>query len=69
MGFKKTQISLRQHYLTTTVLTAVIVIFMFMYIFIAIISMNLVCICNGNGCDLNVFQLMPLARVCLYPNY
>ena len=38
-GFKKTQISLRHHYPTTTVLTAVIVIFIFMYIFFAIISM------------------------------
>ena len=38
-GFKKTQISIRQHYLTTTVLTAVIVIFIFMCIFITIISM------------------------------
>ena len=38
-GFKKTHINLREHYLTTTVLKAVIVIFIFMYIFIAIISM------------------------------
>ena len=38
-GFKTTQIGLTHHYLTTTVLTAVIVIFIFRYIFIAIISM------------------------------
>ena len=38
-GFTKPRISLRQHYLTTTVLTAVIVIFTFMCIFIFIISM------------------------------
>ena len=38
-GFIQTQLSLRHHYLTTTVLTAVIVIFIFMYIFFAIISM------------------------------
>ena len=50
-GFKKTQISLRQHYLTTTVLTAVIDIFIFMYIFIAIISMCMYACMNGmNAC-------------------
>ena len=36
---KKTQIHSRHHYLTSTVLTAVIVILIFTYIFIAIISM------------------------------